>query len=154
MATLGSKRNWWMASGNHTHPSRFYPCPLERACVGGNSSSQCDELAGFLQGGNDSPLCGTCAPGHAFSKGNCNKCPKNDVVGVAALAVVFFGLLLYLLAAMTAFNKRLGLVSEAGREFHESEVISRITVTYLSTMSAIGDMKSRYVRAGYYWQVL
>ena len=117
----------------------FYRCPLALACKGGNFSHQCNTDIGF----SSSPLCGTCRSGFVISKLGCVECPV-DSIGVVLFVGLFCGFVLWVWLGMSSFNKNLHFVAENECEDDvKADVIQRVALSYISTLCAIGDLKSR-----------
>jgi len=99
MTSINVNPGFWREEGNLSEHI-FYKCPIEEACLGGNST------IGRCADGHDDfgPVCATCLPGYILSGRNCTFCPSYDrtvfvnpgLVGlIIAIILVFFGYVIY-----------------------------------------------------------
>ena len=93
MTKLNINPGFWREEGNLTE-HQFYKCPIEEACLGGNST------IGRCADGHDDfgPVCATCLPGYILSGRNCTYCPSYDrsvfvnpgLIALIIVIIIFF----------------------------------------------------------------
>ena len=143
LRTVSPLRGWWgqqlseWGEAPPSDPELFFECPLPGSCLGGytNGSATCNTSEGFASG---SLLCGSCIEGRVRYRDECVKCPHT-----AMGAVVTLGLFLLLVCGVYMLT----MIEDGSTYFtddvEERAVVKKIVVTYLVTLSSVGDFKAR-----------
>jgi hypothetical protein len=138
LATVKAQPDWWAPPLVTGRNRTFYPCPLPGSCLGGNTSTQCNKASGF----SNSTLCGQCTAGRVRFRDECVECPSAEE-GAVVVTLLYLALVGGIWWMTKAELKNAGLDQEALEHHEQQETIKKIVVTYLVTLSTVGDLKAR-----------
>lgn len=135
LRTVMPQLGWWgrelnaSATPGENDTALFLECPLPDSCLGGfaNGTAVCNTDAGFANG---SILCGTCSERRVRYRDECVECPPLEQGLLMSL------LLFVIMLCVVHFLTREAAHQEQHSEVFETrEVVKKILVTYLVTLS-------------------